>query len=349
MSHVGGRLVGDMTYVSAMFVKKMIDQAPESLDRAELFASTGITEEDISDPNTVVLDTQYYALLETIAAAEAPDIAFHLRTSAAMSCADFGAVGLAWKSAPTLRRSFQRMDRYARIYNKTATFRLVIKDGFSMWTHQRLEPARLGMYLSTEGTLGTYVAMCRETTFPENKPHAVQFRHAEPAGSLEALEAYFRCPVTFGADIDAIILPEERLDRKNAVGDESIWRFLTTHIEQSLVEEDQEDALDRQVIVQIASMLSEGIPTLSEIASDLGMSARTLQRRLAEKGHTFQALVDEARRQLAEKFLTDTQYSIAQVAFLTGFSEQSAFTRAFKRWAGKTPGSYRDEAHENRV
>lgn len=218
-----------------------------------------------------------------------------------------------------------------------------------MWTHQRLEPRRLGMYLSTEGTLGTYVAMCRETTFPENKPHAVQFRHPEPAGSREALEAYFRCPVTFGAEIDAIVLPEERLDRKNTVGDESIWRFLTSHIEETMIDEDHEEALDRQVIVQIANTLSEGIPTLADIASGMGMSARTLQRRLADQGHTFQSLVDEARRQLAEKFLTDTRYSIAQVAFLTGFSEQSAFTRAFKRWAGKTPGSYRDEAHESRL
>ena len=125
---------------------------------------------------------------------------------------------------------------------------------------------RLGMHLSTEGTLGTYVAMCRETTFPENKPQAIQFRHAEPAGSLAALEAYFRCPVTFGADIDAIILPEERLDQPNAVGDESIWKFLTSHIEETLVEEPTESALDRRVVLQIANMLSEGIPTLADIA-----------------------------------------------------------------------------------
>lgn len=338
-----------MTYVLAMFVKKMIDQAPASLDRSALFASTGITEAEAANPATMVRDTTYYSLLETIAAAEAPDIGFHLRTSAAMSCADFGAVGLAWKSAPTLRRSFRRMDRYVRAFNTTATFRLVEQDGICMWTHQRTEPERQGMYLSTEGTLGTYVAMCRETTFPENKPQAVQFRHAEPAGSRAALEAYFRCPVSFGADIDAIILPEERLDRPNAIGDESIWRFLTSHIEETLVEEPSEDALDRRVILQIANMLSEGIPTLADIASSLGMSARTLQRRLSEQGYTFQALVDEARRQMAEKFLSDTRYSIAEVAFLTGFSEQSAFTRAFKRWAGQTPGSFRDGTQERRI
>ena len=71
------------------------------------------------------------------------------------------------------------------------------------------------------------------------------------------------------------------------------------------------------------------------------MSGRTLQRRLADRGATYQSLVDEARRQLAEKLLRDTGYSLAEVAYLTGFSEQSAFTRAFKRWAGQTPRSYR--------
>ncbi|MCB1718365.1 MAG: helix-turn-helix transcriptional regulator, partial [Candidatus Competibacteraceae bacterium] len=68
---------------------------------------------------------------------------------------------------------------------------------------------------------------------------------------------------------------------------------------------------------------------------------RTLQRRLANRGYSYQTLVDESRRQLAERLLQKTDYSLAEVAFMTGFSEQSAFTRAFKRWAGQTPRSFR--------
>lgn len=71
------------------------------------------------------------------------------------------------------------------------------------------------------------------------------------------------------------------------------------------------------------------------------MGGRTLQRRLSERGYSFQTLVDESRRQLAEQLLQQTDYSLAEVAFMTGFSEQSAFTRAFKRWAGQTPRSFR--------
>ena len=77
------------------------------------------------------------------------------------------------------------------------------------------------------------------------------------------------------------------------------------------------------------------------LRAELGLGARTLQRRLASEGHTFQETVDAARKDLAKRLLRETDYSLAEIAFLTGFAEQSAFTRAFKRWGGKTPRSYR--------
>ena len=86
------------------------------------------------------------------------------------------------------------------------------------------------------------------------------------------------------------------------------------------------------------------MPALSDVAAQLAMGPRTMQRRLAERDKTYQALVDEARRQMAQKLVAGSSYSLSEIAFLTGFSEQSAFTRAFKRWSGQTPGSYRGAA-----
>jgi AraC-like DNA-binding protein len=83
------------------------------------------------------------------------------------------------------------------------------------------------------------------------------------------------------------------------------------------------------------------MPMLSEVAHHFGMSGRTLQRRLAELGYSYQDLVDESRRQLAERLLQETDFSLVEIAFMTGFSEQSAFARAFKRWAGQTPRHFR--------
>jgi AraC-like DNA-binding protein len=331
-----------MEKISALFAVRMIDQAGPGLSRAALFESCGLDVAAPPDASTMIKDTDYYRLLETIAEHEKPNIGFHLRVSQSISCADFGAVGLAWKSAPDLRRSFQRMDRYSRLFNTASTFKLVNDSGRYLWTHTRTVPDRLGMHLSNEGALATYVSLCREATGPENRPRAIQFRH-QPCGSQKALEAYFRCPVTFGAEIDAIILPEERLDRPNLVGDESIWKFLSSHIEETLPEE--EVPFQRQLVLQIADMLSDGVPQLDEVARTLGMSARTLQRRLADHGVTFQTLVTQARLQLAQSLMGERRYSLAEVAFLTGFSEQSAFNRAFKRWFGKTPGAFRNEVH----
>ena len=82
---------------------------------------------------------------------------------------------------------------------------------------------------------------------------------------------------------------------------------------------------------------------MAEIARDMGLSARSFHRRLSELGVSFQTLTEETRRDLAEGLLRDNKHSLAEIAFLTGFAEQSSFTRAFKRWFGVTPASYRKD------
>lgn len=327
--------------MSALFAVKMIDQAGPDMDRAALYRSCGLDISAPLDPSIMVADTAYYDLLEAIAEHEAPDVGFHVRVSQSVTCEQLGAVGLAWKSAPDLRRSFQRMDRYSRLYNTASTFKLVEQDDTYLWTHTRTEPDRLGMYLSNEGALATYANICREATGAQNRPQSVQFRH-KAGHSVKALEAHFRCPVIFEADVDAIVIPAERLDQPNLVGDQSIWKFLSAHIEETL--QDEEEPFERQIVLKIAGMLSEGVPPVSQVAASLGMSARTLQRRLSDAGVTYQNLVNQARLELAQSLMSETGYSLAEIAFLTGFSEQSAFTRAFKRWVGKTPGAFRSEA-----
>ncbi len=318
----------------------MIDQAEAPDDLDALYAAAGLDRERAAEPERMVDEADYYRLLETLAARERPDVGFHVRAAATMRCEDFGAVGLAIKSAPTLRAAFSRQHRYTRLFNTASQFSLQETADGARWRHHRSEPAREGLYLSNEGSMVTFVSLCREVNAPDFVPASVQYRH-RPVGSVAALEAYFGCPVTFGADVDALEFDAAQFDAPNAVGDESIWRFFSGHLDETLARLEEEDGIDRQVVLRIADTLSDGIPTIGAVASQLGMSARTLQRRLAERGRTFQVLVEEARRQLAENLLMSTRYSLAEIAFLTGFSEQSAFTRAFKRWAGETPRAYR--------
>ncbi|MBX2820963.1 MAG: helix-turn-helix transcriptional regulator [Rhodothermaceae bacterium] len=116
---------------------------------------------------------------------------------------------------------------------------------------------------------------------------------------------------------------------------------LDAHLKAEPTSSEECHSLVQQVRSQISQSLSEGVPTIFDTAQQLGMSGRTLQRRLSKQGYSFQTLVDESRRQLSERLLRETDYSLSEIAFMTGYSEQSAFTRAFKRWAGQTPRSYR--------
>ena len=157
-------------------------------------------------------------------------------------------------------------------------------------------------------------------------------------------ETYFGCPVHYSSDKDALLLSPESLQAPNKLGDPTISSFFDAHLEDEVSQLEDTTSLRYQVCSLISRALSEGIPTISHVAQQLGMSGRTLQRKLSKLELTFQTLVDESRRQLAERMVKESDYSFMEIAFMCGFSEQSAFNRAFKRWAGQTPRSYRLQA-----
>lgn len=327
--------------LSALYARKQIEQAIHVEDVSTLYAIVGHTPDSIREPEAMVAPEAYHALLEAIAESEWPDLRFHMRVCAGMRCEAFGAFGLAFKSAPTLRHAFQRLGRYTRLHNGVSEFSAVDRGAVFCWTHRQPVRPRLGVYLSNEAAMATTLTLCRETTSPDLTPVRVQFRHRRD-GSVAALAEHFGVDPVFGADVDGMQLPVAEVDRPTIVGDASIWQFFTDHLESLLQSGDlAEMSLETQVVQEVAKLLSGGVPPLAEVATTLGMGTRTLQRRLSERGTSYQALVDEARRHLAQQLVGDRRYSLSEIAFLTGFSEQSAFTRAFKRWEGLSPRAFR--------
>lgn len=338
---------GTAVKVSAFYARKQIEHADRVPDRSRLHDIVGLTPEELRDPAIMISAERYYALLETIARSEWPDLSFHMRVCASMRCEELRAFGLAFKSAPTLRQAFTRMGRYTRLHNQVSAFDVVDKPdlGVFCWTHEKSHAAGIGDMLSNEAALGTTLSLCRETAGRALTPVRVQFAH-ERAGSKAPLLAHFGVEPVFGAEIDGMQFALEDIDRPTLKGDPAIWDFFTDHLEGALPAAvlAQRMPLERQVVEEIAKLLSGGVPQVSDVARGLGLGTRTLQRRLSDRGCTFQSLVDEARRQLAQQLVGGSRYSLSEIAFLTGFSEQSAFTRAFKRWSGQTPGAYRSSA-----
>lgn len=329
-----------MGKVTSLFARKVVEEVDGRVDKDALLRSIGLERSGPVDPAHMIEDTVYYTFLERVAAADPQGTTIPLRAGAAMRCDDYGAFGLAWKSATTLRGSYDRADRYARVLTSVSAYEVEPTTGGAFMHLHRAGERHLGLRLSNEATIASIVSISQEVASRPFRPEAVYFKHAAPA-SISGHEVYFGCPVHFGTVRDALLVSDRTLRTPNKLGDPGLSRFFDRHLAAEVEAFDNEVPLDRRVREYVSKALSEGAPALSEVARHLGMSERTLQRRLAEHGCSYQTLVDTSRRRLARRLLQKTDFSLIEVAFMTGYSDQSAFTRAFTRWTGQTPRSFR--------
>lgn len=328
-----------MGTVTALFVRKVIGTAGDAVDGGALLASLNLTLEQ-ADVKQMVPDTDYYDLLERISDQLLDATAFPLSIGGSMRCDDYGAFGLAWKTAPTLRGSLDRAARYARLLTSVAEYEIRDDDQGARFLLHRNGPRRRGLRLSNEATLASALTIMQEVSPQPVIPLGVHLRHAAPR-SITAHESFFGCPVAFDSDFDGICLSTETLESANRLGDRAISQYLEPMLQTELAAARQ-SSFEQSLLRRISDHLSNGPPRAADIARDMGMSERTLHRRLSEEGTSFQGHLASTRHHLAEGLLAQSDHSIAEIAFLTGFSEQSSFTRAFKRWVKETPAAFRE-------
>lgn len=329
-----------MEQITSLYVYKVVGKASDGVETRDLVEGLGLDPNGPIDPARMVPSPDYYRFFAALSERDPDGLRLPLRIGAAMRSDEYGAFGLAWKSAPNLRGSYARSERYGRVLGNAETYCMEPAEAGVFFRLDKAGDGSLGMLLSNEASLSAVVTISQEVSTAPFVPKAVHFKHP-PRGDVAVYEAHFGCPVHFETERDAVLVTDGMLDVPNKLGDETIARFFDRHLETELAALADDAGLEQRVRIAVSQTLSEGVPTVTEIARHLGMSARTLQRRLSDKGASFQGLVDLARRELAEQLLKNTDYSLAEVAFLTGFAEQSGFTRAFKRWAGQTPRSYR--------
>lgn len=173
--------------------------------------------------------------------------------------------------------------------------------------------------LRIEATIASITSITREVSGKEINPLAVYFKHSAPESIINH-EAYVECPVHFETDQNALLISHTSLLRSNNTGEQSTGSIFDTHLEAEQSSPEEGPSLVQQVRSQISQSLSEGVSTIFDTAQQLGMSGRTLQRRRSEQGYSFQTLVDESRRQLSEQLLQETDYSLSEIACMTGYS-----------------------------
>ena len=245
----------------------------------------------------------------------------------------------------TIGGSLRRLERYFQIVAESVSYHLTVSDGVAFLEQRLQSPPHPAIVLTREGGLGVIWRVVNSYAERPMPLSAVSFQHDAPADT-SLLETFFNCPVAFNCERTGFEFDADWLSTPNRLGDTALSAYFQTRLDDEIAARQPASVtLAGQTKEAIAEALSEGVPPMGDIASKLGMSARSFARRLSDDGMSFKTITESTRRELAEQLLQEPQHSLAEVAFLTGFSEQSSFTRAFKRWFGATPAQFRKRQH----
>jgi AraC-like DNA-binding protein len=302
---------------------------------APLLAKAGLTNQQIEDRSARLKVQSQIRLLDLAATALQDDfLGFHLARN--FDLREIGLLYYVLASSERLLDSMQRAERYSTITNEGISLR--VRDGkdFSIiFSYVGVE--RHSDRHQIEFWLTALVRTCRQLTNRHLVPRRVKLTHHRKAGAPE-LSSFLGCDVMFGADADEVVFPRHVKDMPVVSVDPYLNKLLVKYCEEALSHrEASRGTLRLELENAMAPLLPHGKSQADEIARRLGMSRRTLARRLSSEGLTFAGVLADLRDDLAKCYLRDEDLAISQIAWLLGYQEISAFTHAFKRRTGKTP------------
>jgi AraC-like DNA-binding protein len=195
--------------------------------------------------------------------------------------------------------------------------------------------------------LAWIVSIARKGTEGQVRPSRVELRR--PARHRELLEGHYGCRVRFNAGRNVLVFRSSDLDRPFVTHNEELLAVTGAQLETELKERKANTDVGDQVKHTLKRSLAGKRPTLQHIARELGMSARTLQRRLTDADVTFQQLLEDTRRELARHYLRQSRVELNEAAYLLGYEDANSFFRAFHLWEGTSPGDWRTRHGETAV
>lgn len=252
--------------------------------------------------------------------------------------------GYVARNSRTLRSAIQRSKRYTVFSAASLDYDLREGEEVSSFWVRSMDPVVDRSILDREFAVFTMLSIFRFLLERPIVPEEITFRHRRSEGG-ERLAKLAGCDVIWGAAEDSLRFSKATLDLPIPSYDPRLRDLVVQHGESLLAARNRRSAsLRDRMEPLILDGFQDGAPSADDIAAKLGMSRRTLTRRLSEEGLTYRQVLDGVRLDVAYSYLRDTSLSLAEIAFQLGYADQAAFTTAYKRWTGKTPSSERNAA-----
>ncbi len=307
-------------------------------DRAALMARAGLRPTDLDDPDDRLPFETYISLMRA-AQDLCADPALALHFGEAVDLAEMSIVGLIMNASATMGDAFAQMQRFGRLTLETEglsdgpRFELVSRNGQLWMVDTRADPNAFPEL--TEAAFARLV--CGPRRFlPEPHVLEVHVTHPAPAWSAE-YDRIFQCPVTFSSSWNAMRLDPRIATWPVALQPRYVFGVLTRLADGLLQDLEDQKTFRGRVEAVLLPLLHTGAVSADAVARALGFSRQTLFRKLKAEGATYEQVLDALRRRMALRYLTGARVSVNETAYLVGFSEPAAFSRAFKRWTGKSP------------
>ena len=315
------------------------------LNPQPLLAKLGLNRRLLGDSESRISLKAAITLLEESARVTSCN-SFGLRMAESRQLAHFGVVSLLLSHQATLREALLVLTQYQHLLNESLAIHIEDAGKLAILREEVITDGSIEKRQGTELAIGVLFRLCTALLGQHWHPVSVSFTHSAPE-DLSVHQRLFRCKIEFDAEFNGIACLAADIDRPNPMADPGMARNAVRLVETLPT------AGPPSVVLEVRKAIYVGLPmgraTIEQVALALGMNVRTLQRRLDDTAHSFSALIDEVRRELALRYMENSQYQLGRVAELLGYSMLSSFTRWFKAQFGMTPERWREKRSHRRA
>lgn len=316
----------------------------QGLNPTEMLRHASLPQESLRRQEGILSYRRCCALLE-ICEWRSGNALFGLQFGLYQGVGVFGDLFYLIRNAATVGEALAELRANYSLYNGAAEVGLDIEGGLAILSYRIDERDIPGLRQAEELACGVGVQLMRTLVGPDWQPAAIRLRHP-PLGDDSSYLQSLGFPPTFGATYVGLEFDPSVLARPLSSADEMLHRLIAEHM--GRMERLSADEMPGYVRQLLRDLLPGGRATIEKVADCMAFNPRTLQRRLAHEGTSFQRLLDETRQGMARGYLEDPSISMAQMSELLGYADASGFSRAFSRWFGVPPLQWQKRHCPNR-